>query len=329
MELSAKKSPHPPDFTPRIDEQLELDLIESERRVMLYEKEVEMIREQLGLKQSELLEEQNAFRDEKRTLMKKIAEFTTVLAQRDTELESALKRDKSKNLDAVMQKELENTILSLETQLQEKTDSLENEKKSSEELRKRFDDAEDALEFEQMNFEKERRLLQELVTNERKQVKALQETFEEDNKSFEVTREELLRKIQGEEEKLSDTKAKWRVTQERLRQVEEKLETSLKEKAQLLKETRMNTGTETAMSEEIMNLQNQIKLQEAEMEQIKNGLNLENENSKSAIESKIETEERLINELQQELSEEKKKYENKKIHARPGNLKYKCEFSRC
>lgn len=127
MVLSAKKSPYPPDYIPRVDEQLETDLMESERRVMLYEKEVEMIREQLGLKQIELLEEQNTFRDEKRTLMGKITEFTSVLAQRDKELEIALKQDKNEKADDA--KQLEGTIRSLETELQQKTNSLENEKK--------------------------------------------------------------------------------------------------------------------------------------------------------------------------------------------------------
>eukprot|EP00535_Pseudo-nitzschia_heimii_P005956 CAMPEP_0197178160 /NCGR_PEP_ID=MMETSP1423-20130617/3530_1 /TAXON_ID=476441 /ORGANISM="Pseudo-nitzschia heimii, Strain UNC1101" /LENGTH=517 /DNA_ID=CAMNT_0042627849 /DNA_START=220 /DNA_END=1773 /DNA_ORIENTATION=+ len=312
MVLWAEKSPHPPDYIPRVDEQLGLDLMESERRVMLYEKEVEMIREQLGLKQSELLEEQNIFRDEKRTLMGKIAEFTSVLAQRDKELESAVKQAENEKVDLAKGERLEDTIRSLETQLQEKADSLKNEKKASKELRRRFDDAEDALEFEQMNFEKERRSLQELVTNERMQVKALQDKFEENNKAFEVTQEELLNKIQSEEEKLSDAKAKWRVTQEQLREVEQKLDISLEEKAQLLKETKMVIGTKNLVSEEVAKLQNQIKIQEAEMEEIRRGLERDNQDSKTTAELKIEAEERLIKELQEELSKEQNKYETKK-----------------
>ena len=71
---------------------LEQDLLESERRVMLFEKEVEMIREQLTLKQDELLEERNLFRDEKNSLMAKIADFTKLLAQRDEELAELLMR---------------------------------------------------------------------------------------------------------------------------------------------------------------------------------------------------------------------------------------------
>jgi chromosome segregation ATPase len=318
LTLSAKrKSPQPPDYEARVDEQLEYDLSESERRVMLYEKEVSMIRQQLGLKQSELLEEQNIFRDEKRTLMGKIAEFTTILFQRDKELENTMEQQgQNTEEDLAKTAELENTIVSLETQLQEKTDFLENEKRSSEELRDRMNKAEDALEFEQMNFEKERSLLQQLVTNERKHVMELQEKFEENGKSFEVTREELLNKIRNEEKKLSDTKAEWRVTQEKLRKVEEKLETSLQEKTQILKESEINNvGDKDAMSDEIMNLQNQIKKQQAKMEAIKGGLQKENKDfadSRDDLETKIEAEEKMIKDLQQKLDEEQKNYEAEK-----------------
>jgi len=315
MTLSArKKTPQPPDYEARVDEQLEYDLAESERRVMLYEKEVSMIRQQLGLKQSELLEEQNIFRGEKRSLMGKIAEFTIMLSQRDKELENAMEQQGQNTEEDVAKKaELENTIASLETQLQIKADSLENEKQSSEELRSRIHKAEDALEFEQMNFEKERNLLQELITNERKEVMELQEKFEENGKSFEVTREELLNKIRNEEKKLSDTKAEWKITQEKLHKVEEKLETSLQEKAQLLKEREIdNAGEKDAVSDEIVNLQNQIKEQQAKMEAIKGGVQKENNDFADDLETKIEVEEKMIQDLQQKLGEEQKQYEAEK-----------------
>lgn len=315
MALPAKKSSQPPDYIPRVDEQLELDLMDSERRVMLYEKEVEMIREQLDLKQIELLEDQNFFQDEKRTLMGKIAEFTTILAQRDKELENTMENDQSSKARLSKQAELENTIRSLETQLREKADSFENEKRSNKELRRRFDDAEDALEFEQMNFEKERRSLQELVTNERKQVKALQEKFEENGKSFEVTRKELLNKIQNEENKLRDTKAKWRLTEEQLQRVEEKLQILPLEKAQSFKEGESDIDPEkAAMSDEIANLQNQIKKQQVRIEEFKS-MSKKGENvgdSEFSLENKIETEERLIKTLKQELVEEQNRYETEK-----------------
>ena len=320
MPLSANMEPHPPDYSPfiRVDEQLELDLMDSERRVMLYEKEVEMIREQLNLKQSELLDEQNLFRDEKRSLMGKIAEFTNVLAQRDKELEEAVEKGESgpSEADIVKQAELEKTIDSLEADLKAKTEALENEKEASGEIRSEFEKAEDALEYEQMNFEKERRLLQELVTSERMQVKALQDKFEENGKSFDLTRQELLNKIKDEEKKLVDTKAKWAESQDKLEKVEKKLEISLQEKAKMLKESEASVDAEKAsMSEEITNLQNQIKLQQARFEELQSGLDKENkefENSRNTLVSKIELEEKLIRDLQEELGNEQKTYEAEK-----------------
>ena len=312
MKLSARMSPQPPEDFPRVDEQLELDLMDSERRVMLYEQEVLMLREQIDVKEIELLEEQNEFRDEKRTLMKRIADFTSILKSRDEELEDALKQDRNADVDLAKQAELENTIKSLESELKEKTDSLESEKESSKELRKKIDGAQDALEYEQMNFEKEKSLLQELVVNERKQVKNLQERFEENNRSFEITREGLLNKIKDEEQKLSDTKTKWKTTQEQLRQVEDKLEIAIQEKSNLLKENELDTE-KVAMSDEIVSLKSQIINQQAEMERIKSELEREStESSVNTLETKIDTEERSIKELQQILSEEQTKYEAEK-----------------
>jgi chromosome segregation ATPase len=310
-ENNNNEAPHPPDYPPRIDEQLEEDLMDSQRRVMLYEKEVEMIREQLELKQDELLDEQNIFRDEKFNLMGKIAEFTNILSKRDDELVAATSASEEE-VDLEKQADLENKIESLLSQLTEKTDSLENEKRSNEELRKRFDDADDALEFEQMNFEKERNALQELVTEERKQVKSLQGKFEENSKSFETTRDELLKKIQNEENMLSDTKNQWRETQDQLRQVEEKLEITLQEKSKILKENEINLDTEkTRMSFDMVNLKNQIEKDQVEMKEMKNKLEEENKvirESTQMLESQIEIEQNKIKDLQELLKDEQSKY---------------------
>ncbi|VEU37686.1 unnamed protein product [Pseudo-nitzschia multistriata] len=326
-QLFESDSPHPPeypppdyptvpDYPPRVDEQLELDLIDSERRVMLYEKEVEMIREQLDLKQMELLEEQNIFRDEKRSLMNTIAEFTSILARRDEELSEAIEKREEPVVDLEKQKELEDTIKALEQKLQEKTDSLEFEKQSSNELRNRFEDAADALEYEQMNFEKERKVLQDLVTQERLQVKALEEKYEENGKSFETAQKELLKKIKDEETKLSDTKANWKATQEQLKTVKQRLEASLQEKEKILKDSQMKLDTENAaLSTQIAGLKEELKNERVKMEEIKSGLEKENQEfakSKSTLQSQIETEEKLIANLKNQMDEEKVRYESER-----------------
>mmetsp|Transcript_4047 Transcript_4047/g.4499 ORF Transcript_4047/g.4499 Transcript_4047/m.4499 type:complete len:543 (-) Transcript_4047:60-1688(-) len=306
--LNVKPIPHPPDFPPRIDEQLELDLTESQRRVMLYEKEVEMIREQLELKQDELLEEQNIFRDEKRNLIGKIAEFTIILSKRDSELAAATTASENPDLAKVVE--------SLQTQLKQKTASLEDQMRSSEELRNRFDDAEDALEFEQMNFEKERNALQELVTEERKQVKAIKKKFDENSKSFEKNRDELLSKIQNEEIKLNDTKTQWRETQEQLRQVEEKFEITLQNESKILKENELNIDKKnSSMPSDAVNLNNQMENDQAKIKNMKKKSEKENKmfrESTQLLESQIETEQNKIKDLQKLLSKEQGIYYGEK-----------------
>lgn len=68
--------------------------------------------------------------------------------------------------------------------------SLEKEKETTTELRKRFEDAQDALEYEQMSFEKEKQSLQQLLTDERKQLKYLEGRFQQSTKQFESTHTE-------------------------------------------------------------------------------------------------------------------------------------------
>lgn len=298
--IKNSNEPHPPDFPPRVDEQLGLDLMESQRRVMLYEKEVEMIREQLELQQDELLEEQNSFRDEKNNLMGKIEQFASILVQRDNELAGAT---------AVSGKvvDLEQKIKSLQTKLTEKTNSLKDQKRSNEEIRNRFDDAEDALEFEQMNFEKERNALQQLVTEERQQVKALTAKFKESSKSFEKSRKELSEKIQIGEVQLNNMKTKWKETQNEMKQIEEKLQLTLQEKSQILKENLPKYYMKD-LKDQIQKDQQDIKEMKKELE---NKNNLMKESSET-LEGQISSEQKKIDELKSLLTDEKSKYHEKK-----------------
>ena len=128
--------PKPPSIPPMVDEQLENDLLEAERRVQLYEMEIEMMREQLVLKSEQLQEEQNTFRGEKASLMDKIVEFTSILAQRDEEL--AAKSEEASADAKAKEEELRQEVKSLIAQLGAKTAAYENEVNTTKELKKRF-----------------------------------------------------------------------------------------------------------------------------------------------------------------------------------------------
>merc|ERR1712183_1189146 len=115
-------------------------------------------------------EERKQVKELTKNMSENISEFTTLLTRKRDEDESAAATAVS---DKVA--DLEHVIESLQIRLQKKTDSLKQQKRSSEEeLRKRLEDAEIASELKQRNFDKERDALQELVAEERNKVKALE-----------------------------------------------------------------------------------------------------------------------------------------------------------
>jgi DNA repair exonuclease SbcCD ATPase subunit len=309
--------PRPPNYPPRVDEQLEDDLREAERRVMLYAKEVELVREQLDMKQDELMEERNIFRDEKYNLVSRIVEFTKLLAQRDEELAIATQAPPQATIDPEREAALLDEIKSLKDELLAKVDALQKEQSSTAELRKRFEETQDALEFEQMNFEKERKSLQMVVANERTQLKELESKFEKSKTAFETTRQELINRISVEEQKLNDTKAKWKTTQEELQQVEEKLQAAYEEKTQFLKDGDRKLAEDRArLGEEKNSLQEQIRSEQARLEEARKELEEERSKyteSKNRIELLVQVEEKKVDGLQKELAKEQKKYESEKV----------------
>ena len=88
--LESFREPSPPEVLPHVNEQMEETLWESGRRIQLYEKEVEMLREKLNLVQSEFLDEQNDFREERQYMEKQLDDALNLLAQRDEELNATL-----------------------------------------------------------------------------------------------------------------------------------------------------------------------------------------------------------------------------------------------
>merc|ERR1712183_121371 len=115
-------------------------------------------------------EERKQVKELTKNMSENISEFTTLLTRKRDEDESAAATAVS---DKVA--DLEHVIESLQIRLQKKTDSLKQQKRSSEEeLRKRLKDAEIASELKQRSFDKERDALQESVAEERNKVKALE-----------------------------------------------------------------------------------------------------------------------------------------------------------
>lgn len=274
MSVADDLVPHPPEYPPMIDQQLEEDLIEAERRVMLYEKEVELLREKMSLKEEELQEEQNEWREERMSLMDRIAQFTNTLAQRDKELAAVTAAQSEKpKIDPERVEGLEIEIQSLKVELSEKAGALAKEREATAEIRKRFEDANDALEFEQNNFEKERKTLQRLLDDERNRYQELESKSKQDSKSYERSRSELIDRVKIEEEKVRDTKAKWSEAQRKLDEVQGRLNTELQEKTKSLEDREITFAKQVArLSGDKASLQEQLQSQQEQLIQVQKEL---------------------------------------------------------
>ena len=100
---------------------------------------------------------------------------------------------------------------------------LESEREATGEIRKRFEDSNDALEFEQNNFEKERKTLQRLLGDEKSKYRELETKSKQDYESFEKSRQELIDRVKVEEQKVRDAKTKWSDAQDKLKTVQGQL----------------------------------------------------------------------------------------------------------
>jgi chromosome segregation ATPase len=339
--------PRPPDFSPMVDEQLQQDLMNSERKIMMYEAEINMVREALDLKQDELQEERNIFRDEKTSLLQKISNFTTLLSQRDKELEQVQgKESEEDQLNKV--NELIDEVKSLSKELGVKTREYMEEKEATKALRERFEKAQDTLEFEQMRFEKEKKALQASIDKEKNYLKSLKVQMKGSQIDFESAKESLLNKIKEEEDNYDRTKQSWNEAEFMMKAVEEELRDSLLKREELLAQSKKERASEKeALNKEVQelkknlaqeqdktqrtiselmdvreqfrtektNLEAIVNLEKNEIEKLQNGLLLEEkkfEKEKSRLESKLEKESERLKNIEEELAGERDTFSKEK-----------------
>jgi chromosome segregation ATPase len=340
-----KFSPRPPNAPPNIPADLERELYEKERRIMLYEKEIEMVREQLDLKVDELMDDKNNFRVEKLSLMSKLGEFTNMLAARDEEFEGRIASEKEAKAKAA---DLENEIESLTKELEQKQKDLDVEADTVKALRKRLGETQDTLEYEQMEFDKEKAALQNIIVDEKKNLKQLISQLQQNESAFETTQKELIARVSKEEEKMTKAKQEFQQTQETLAAQEQNLRDQIKEQQGNLEKAQKDIeaqqgdfGSErSALKKIIMEEQGKIKetqellqreetrfataeqeLQKLIKEEQAGALRLQNqstqelqkfESEKVNLELRIKKEHQMLADLQSQLEDERAEFSTTK-----------------
>jgi chromosome segregation ATPase len=338
-------SPRPPNAPPIIPADLERELLEKERRIMLYEKEIEMVREQLDLKQDELTDDRNTFRVEKLSLMNKLGEFTRMLAARDEEFDGRMASENEARAKATG---LEDDIDFLTKELAQKQQDLDAETETVNALRKRLGETQDTLEYEQMAFVKEKAALQDIIVDEKKNLKQLISQLQDNESAFERTQKELVARVTREEEKTAKAKQEFQRTQEKLVAQEQKLRDQIKEQQGKLEGAQKDIGAQkgdfsserSALKKIIMEEQKKIKetqellqreqtrfakaeqeLQALIKEEQAGALDLKNqlaqelqnfESEKASLELRIKKEQQMLTDLQSQLEDERVEFSTTK-----------------
>jgi chromosome segregation ATPase len=185
-----------------------------------------MVREQLDLKVDELMDDRNNFRVEKLSLMNKLGEVTNMLAARDEEFEGRIASENEAKAKATnMEKEIE----SLTKELEQKQKDFGTEADTVKALRKRLGETQDTLKYEQMEFDKEKVVLHNIIVDEKKNLKQLISQLQQNESAFETTQKELIARVTKEEEKMTKAKQEFQRTQETLAAQVQKLRDQIKE----------------------------------------------------------------------------------------------------
>lgn len=314
-------NPRPPQSAPVVDEQLQIDLMESERRILMYEAEINMVREQLDLKQDDLQEERNRFRSEKSSLLEKITEFSSLLSQRDEELEKAEQQEQQEPQSPEQIEKVNDLIEQVKTlsgDLDAKAKKYMTEQETTKALRKRFEAAQDTLEFEQMRFEKEKRALQKSIDEEKNSLKRMADKVKQSQESFDLTKKGLIDRIQDEEEKFKRAKQSWSETQSMMEAVERELRESLKEKEEKVAQSSNARKYEQELwGSELEELRAKLVQEQDKATRTVDELLVEKERfeqEKKSLEAIVKQERKEIEKLQAGLLKEEEKFEKERLN---------------
>jgi chromosome segregation ATPase len=147
---------------------------ESARSVERLELKIDELQQQLKKKTSELDGSSDAWSLEKTSLLAKIAELTSSFTKQKEEFE-----------DVQYERErLQREVTLLQEQIEAAMNALRAEQDGAGEIRARLSDVEDALEFQQMQFEKEKTTLEATLQQERQRLEEIVRDWESDKGRF-------------------------------------------------------------------------------------------------------------------------------------------------
>jgi len=302
--------PHPPEYPPppmtgdlqRDYETLREEGMSVEQTLQTLQVNVDDIKSALEEKQAELAKAQDNWSLEKTGLVAKIAEFTNLLSAKDEEDEEE-KHERER---------LEREVELLQDQLLQATNALKTQQKNAQELQLRIADVEDALEFQQMEFNKQKEGLEATVQAEKKKLRDIENQWEKDKSIFARERQTIQLELVEEKKRLESAQKEWERNQDDFETERTKLEEKMSQQAERLRATTLELDSERA---ERSKLERAIEAERDKLVQVQKTLKDEQERFEkvqSELQDKISDEQRKVSDLTDRLEKEQQRFESEK-----------------
>lgn len=301
-------SPQPPGESPRqafLIQEYEALQEQSDKTAFVIEElsaRASDLQDMLRGKQKELDDTRGTWDFEKSSLLRKIAELTGIIEENQVvDDEERFRREK-----------LESEVELLQAQIVQVQMALKREKKASEELRERLNDVEDAMEFEQMSFEKERKELQKQLKAEKERLEDIQTQWDNDKGRFESERKIVQDQLDEEKDRLKKAQVAWAENQfeyeeqqDALKQLLEEQKKKLAVSEAMIESERIQFGEERAALKSVIDA-DRLKLTEIEKALEEERVNFQA--AQAALEEKILDEQDKVDALYQRLQQEQERF---------------------
>ena len=309
-------TPHPPNYPPpALSANLEDDYKtlkeQTEARdafVKVLENKVEKLMKEMQEKEAELKKQSGLWNIEKTSMMAKIAEFSDMLQQKEEEDEE----------EKYQKQRLQTEVKLLQEQIEKVRSMLKREQQAAEELKARLEDVGDAMEFQQMEFEKEKKELEGNVEEEKKKLDRIIAQWEDDKKRFEQEKQKIQAQLKKEVEQLEEATSEWNANKQEYEDQRKNLQEELVIEKTKLSDTRKEMKSQTkAFSEERAALKAMIQGEQEKIREVEKTLQKEKvrfEQAQLTLQQKIQDERDVVMELSQRLIDEEQRYQEEKTN---------------
>jgi DNA repair exonuclease SbcCD ATPase subunit len=336
-----KFPPHPPETLPPAYSYQELlkETDASATTVAELENRLLDLQRELAQKEAALTDGQSYWMKERSSLMDKVNEFSNMLQDKEEIVSESEQR----------REQLEREVSLLQGQLPQVQNMLRVEQQRAEELRDRLSDVEDTMEYQQMEFGKEKQELQDTLDKEKQRLQEIENAWAREKTRFGEERTSVEQQLQEEVARLEASEAEIIRVRESYQRERDSLEAKLEKKRLALEENEealqleKKTGMDTkaALVGEVSTTRTQLRkaedflaeaqklFQKTETE-LKENLRIEQDNAaklnkrldeelelfqanKKDLENRIKKEQEMIREVEEQLRAERLEYAKEKV----------------